>query len=129
MTLGTLAADVMLILRALLNPTSFFCQASGDFDELVSAAGIPHAAATADDVTDDVTRAGGRDRSVSWGASFWLADVAYRTLRGHSSDVLEVSWSKNTQFLLSSSMDTTVRLWHVSMDECLRVFPHSDFVT
>jgi WD repeat-containing protein 44 len=26
-------------------------------------------------------------------------------------------------------MDKTVRLWHVSVDECLRVFKHSDFVT
>jgi WD40 repeat protein len=26
------------------------------------------------------------------------------------------------QFLLSASMDKTVRLWHISMDECLRVF-------
>lgn len=26
------------------------------------------------------------------------------------------------QFLLSSSMDKSVRLWHISMSECLRVF-------
>lgn len=33
------------------------------------------------------------------------------------------------QFLLSSSMDKSVRLWHISMNECLRVFKHDDFVT
>lgn len=32
-------------------------------------------------------------------------------------------------FLLSSSMDKTVRLWHVSRKECLCCFQHSDFVT
>ena len=52
----------------------------------------------------------------------------YRLYVGHKADVLDLSWSK-TQFLLSSSMDKTVRLWHISMEECLRVFNHSDFVT
>ncbi|ESO05179.1 hypothetical protein HELRODRAFT_111180 [Helobdella robusta] len=48
--------------------------------------------------------------------------------KGHSADVLDVSWSKN-YFLLSSSMDKTVRLWHVSRRECLCCFQHIDFVT
>ncbi|KAK9893812.1 hypothetical protein P389DRAFT_198558 [Cystobasidium minutum MCA 4210] len=48
--------------------------------------------------------------------------------KGHTSDVLDVSWSKNN-FLISSSMDKTVRLWHVSRKECLCAFQHPDFVT
>ncbi|XP_078311174.1 WD repeat-containing protein 44-like isoform X3 [Crassostrea virginica] len=48
--------------------------------------------------------------------------------RGHVSDVLDVSWSKN-YFILSSSMDKTVRLWHISRRECLCIFQHIDFVT
>uniref|UniRef100_A0A8C8EKQ5 WD repeat-containing protein 44 n=1 Tax=Oncorhynchus tshawytscha TaxID=74940 RepID=A0A8C8EKQ5_ONCTS len=32
-------------------------------------------------------------------------------------------------FLLSSSMDKTVRLWHISRRECLCCFQHIDFVT
>ena len=36
-------------------------------------------------------------------------------------------WQNN--FLLSSSMDKTVRLWHLSRAECLCCFKHSDFVT
>uniref|UniRef100_A0A2A4JD75 WD repeat-containing protein 44 n=1 Tax=Heliothis virescens TaxID=7102 RepID=A0A2A4JD75_HELVI len=47
---------------------------------------------------------------------------------GHSSDLLDVSWSKN-YFILSSSMDKTVRLWHISRGECLCTFQHIDFVT
>ncbi|KAE8374071.1 WD40-repeat-containing domain protein [Aspergillus bertholletiae] len=47
---------------------------------------------------------------------------------GHGGSVLDLSWSKNN-FLLSSSMDKTVRLWHVSRPECLCIFQHSDFVT
>ncbi|KAF7115764.1 hypothetical protein CNMCM5793_003267 [Aspergillus hiratsukae] len=47
---------------------------------------------------------------------------------GHTGSVLDLSWSKNN-FLLSSSMDKTVRLWHVTRSECLCCFQHSDFVT
>lgn len=52
----------------------------------------------------------------------------YRVYQGHKQDVLELCWSKS-QFVLSASMDKTVKLWHISMDECLRTFKHTDFVT
>ncbi|KAJ5587385.1 uncharacterized protein N7459_003150 [Penicillium hispanicum] len=47
---------------------------------------------------------------------------------GHTGSILDLSWSKNN-FILSSSMDKTVRLWHISRSECLCCFQHSDFVT
>ncbi|CAJ0745793.1 3523_t:CDS:10, partial [Entrophospora sp. SA101] len=47
---------------------------------------------------------------------------------GHTADLLDLSWSKNN-FLLSSSMDKTVRLWHITRKECLCCFQHTDFVT
>ncbi|KAI1263930.1 WD40-repeat-containing domain protein [Xylariaceae sp. FL1019] len=50
-----------------------------------------------------------------------------REFVGHSGDILDLSWSKNG-FLLSSSMDKTVRLWHTSRQECLCTFEHKDFV-
>uniref|UniRef100_U5EUK3 WD repeat-containing protein 44 n=1 Tax=Corethrella appendiculata TaxID=1370023 RepID=U5EUK3_9DIPT len=53
---------------------------------------------------------------------------SFCTYTGHTSDLLDVSWSKN-YFVLSSSMDKTVRLWHISRKECLCCFQHIDFVT
>lgn len=51
-----------------------------------------------------------------------------REFEGHTGTILDLSWSKNN-FLLSSSMDKTVRLWHISRQECLCTFRHKDFVT
>ncbi|KAI0020901.1 WD40 repeat-like protein [Xylariomycetidae sp. FL0641] len=47
---------------------------------------------------------------------------------GHTGDILDLSWSKN-HFLLSSSMDKSVRLWHVTRKDCLCTFTHEDYVT
>lgn len=38
------------------------------------------------------------------------------------------SWGL-VQFLLSASMDKTVRLWHVTVSQCLRVFLHDNYGT
>lgn len=51
----------------------------------------------------------------------------FREYQGHTSTILDLSWSKNN-FLLSSSMDKTVRLWHISRNENLCTFKHTDFV-
>lgn len=52
----------------------------------------------------------------------------FRELSGHANEILDLSWSKNN-FLLSTSMDKSVRLWHTSRDECLCTFKHKDVVT
>ncbi|KAF5728324.1 WD repeat-containing protein 44 [Tripterygium wilfordii] len=59
---------------------------------------------------------------------FALSDKPVCSFRGHLDDVLDLSWSKS-QHLLSSSMDKTVRLWHLSSRTCLKIFSHSDYVT
>ncbi|TQB77471.1 WD repeat-containing protein 44 [Monascus purpureus] len=56
-----------------------------------------------------------------------FASKPVQVYEGHTGCVLDLSWSKNN-FLLSSSMDKTVRLWHVTRSECLCCFKHSDFV-
>ncbi|MQL93544.1 hypothetical protein Taro_026196, partial [Colocasia esculenta] len=59
---------------------------------------------------------------------FALSDKPVCSFHGHREDVLDLSWSKS-EYLLSSSMDKTVRLWHMSSNSCLKVFSHSDYVT
>ncbi|XP_043688618.1 WD repeat-containing protein 44-like isoform X2 [Telopea speciosissima] len=59
---------------------------------------------------------------------FALSEKPICSFRGHLDDVLDLSWSKS-QYLLSSSMDKTVRLWHMSSTTCLKIFSHSDYVT
>jgi WD40 repeat protein len=51
-----------------------------------------------------------------------------RLFNGHKLDVIDLAWSK-ADFLLSASIDKTVRLWHVSRNQCLCLFQHPDVVT
>ena len=82
-----------------------------------------------DDVSlsDDVVQKTARGRMSIRGESVFK-DTPRREYRGHRGDVLDLCWS-HTDWLLSSSMDKTVRLWYAAMDECLRIFSHQDFVT
>ncbi|EXC52360.1 WD repeat-containing protein 44 [Morus notabilis] len=59
---------------------------------------------------------------------FNILDKPLHEFRGHSGEVLDLSWSSKG-FLLSSSIDQTVRLWQVGSDRCLRVFFHNNYVT
>ncbi|CAN1725414.1 WD repeat-containing protein 44 [Linum perenne] len=59
---------------------------------------------------------------------FALTDKPICAFEGHLGGVLDLSWSKS-QLLLSSSMDKTVRLWHISSKTCLKIFSHGDYVT
>ncbi|KAB2632957.1 vegetative incompatibility protein HET-E-1-like [Pyrus ussuriensis x Pyrus communis] len=57
---------------------------------------------------------------------FRLLEKPLHEFRGHTGEVLDLSWSTKG-FLLSSSVDKTVRLWQVGCDRCLRIFSHSNF--
>ena len=46
----------------------------------------------------------------------------------HNQDILDMDWSKN-DFLISASMDKTVKLWHIEKFQSLKTFQHLDFVT
>ncbi|XP_068658202.1 uncharacterized protein [Aristolochia californica] len=59
---------------------------------------------------------------------FKIEEVPAQELHGHTGAVLDLSWS-NSNCLLSSSEDKTVRMWEVGRNECLEVFHHQDYVT
>jgi WD40 repeat protein len=52
----------------------------------------------------------------------------FRIYTGHTGPILDLAFSKSN-FLISASMDKTVRLWHVTQRECLCAFEHPDAVT
>ncbi|KAJ1700669.1 hypothetical protein LUZ63_000448 [Rhynchospora breviuscula] len=60
---------------------------------------------------------------------FSLNEKPICSLEGHSNDVLDLSWSNSSQYILSSSMDKTVRMWDIANKSCMKMFSHSDYVT
>lgn len=59
---------------------------------------------------------------------FRILEEPLHQFHGHSGEILDLSWSKHN-YLLSSSVDKSVRIWRVGFQQCLRVFPHSNYVT
>ncbi|KAF8049093.1 hypothetical protein N665_2295s0003 [Sinapis alba] len=59
---------------------------------------------------------------------FSISEKPLHEFRGHSGEILDLSWS-DKGYLLSSSVDESVRLWRVGCDECLATFSHNNFVT
>ncbi|XP_072969487.1 uncharacterized protein [Typha angustifolia] len=59
---------------------------------------------------------------------FKIEDTALHEFHGHTSDILDLSWS-TSDCLLTSSKDKTVRLWKVGYKNCLKIFQHNDYVT
>ncbi|KAM0030187.1 putative transcription factor WD40-like family [Helianthus debilis subsp. tardiflorus] len=59
---------------------------------------------------------------------FRILEKPIHEFHGHTGEILALSWSKKG-YLLSSSVDKTVRLWQIGHGECLKVFMHNNFVT
>ncbi|KAJ0112195.1 hypothetical protein Patl1_00639 [Pistacia atlantica] len=57
---------------------------------------------------------------------FQILERPIHEFLGHCGEVLDLSWSRN-KYLLSSSVDKTVRLWQVGCDQCLKVFSHNNY--
>ena len=51
----------------------------------------------------------------------------FATFEGHQAAVFDLAWTINN-FLYSLSLDKSVRVWHVTRNQCLAVFQHSDYV-
>ncbi|KAJ0261698.1 WD40 repeat-containing protein [Hirschfeldia incana] len=60
--------------------------------------------------------------------AFRIMEKPLHEFHGHTGEVLDISWSKDN-YLLSASMDKTVRLWKVGSNACLGVFTHNSYVT
>ncbi|KAK1300781.1 hypothetical protein QJS10_CPB13g00585 [Acorus calamus] len=59
---------------------------------------------------------------------FMIDNIPLHEFRGHCSDILDLSWS-SSGLLLSSSKDSTARLWKVGLEECIQVYHHNNYVT
>eukprot|EP00762_Andalucia_godoyi_P006299 ANDGO_05933.mRNA.1 putative WD repeat-containing protein C3H5.08c len=57
-----------------------------------------------------------------------VKEIPLKQWTGHTGDIFCLDWSPSN-FVISGSMDRTVRLWHISRDACLWMFKHDDFVT
>eukprot|EP00956_Cyclotella_meneghiniana_P015171 scaffold23014_cov71-Cyclotella_meneghiniana.AAC.4 len=56
-----------------------------------------------------------------------ISSTPLQRFQDHSADVIDLSWS-HTNFLLTASLDSSVRLYHHSKSHCLHLFKHADLV-
>ncbi|KAI4330971.1 hypothetical protein MLD38_029207 [Melastoma candidum] len=59
---------------------------------------------------------------------FRLLEKPLCKFRGHEGEILDLVWSSDN-YLLSASVDKTVRMWQVGCDRCIGVFWHCNYVT
>jgi len=45
--------------------------------------------------------------------------ISWKVLRGHLQDVYDISWSPDSAFIVSGSVDNTALLWDVDKRKCL----------
>jgi WD40 repeat protein len=56
-----------------------------------------------------------------------LSSEPIQRFTDHTADVIDLSWS-HTNFLLTASLDSSVRLYHHSKSQCLHLFKHANLV-
>lgn len=71
---------------------------------------------------------GGRASSRKELATVMIDPTPWQIWEAHKGDVVALSWSRN-DFLLSASLDKSVRLWHTTQRNCLHCFHHAETVT
>ncbi|PKA53946.1 Protein Mut11 [Apostasia shenzhenica] len=58
--------------------------------------------------------------------TFKIMETPFQEFHGHTCDILDLSWC-NSDCLITSSMDKTVRMWKIGYDGCQNVFRHNDY--
>lgn len=71
---------------------------------------------------------GGQDSGRRAAATVMIDQNPWQIWEAHKGDVVALSWSRN-DFLLSASLDKSVRLWHTTQRNCLHCFHHAETVT
>ena len=71
---------------------------------------------------------GGRASGRRGLATVMIDPIPTQIWEAHRGDVVALSWSRN-DFLLSASLDKSVRLWHTTQKNCLHCFHHAETVT
>ncbi|KAL7519335.1 hypothetical protein ACHAWX_004103 [Stephanocyclus meneghinianus] len=56
-----------------------------------------------------------------------ISSTPVQRFKDHTADVIDLSWS-HTNFLLTASLDSSVRLYHHSKSQCLHLFKHASLV-
>ncbi|PWA63988.1 dynein regulator LIS1 [Artemisia annua] len=59
---------------------------------------------------------------------FRILEKPVHDFHGHGGEILSISWSRRG-YLLSASVDKTVRMWKLGHHECLKIFTHNNYVT
>ena len=57
-----------------------------------------------------------------------ISSEPVQRFKDHTADVIDLSWS-HSNFLLSASLDSSVRLYHFSKPGCLHLFKHASLVS
>lgn len=80
------------------------------------------------DMRAGIIRDAGEENQTRTSFAYISKSVPVKVLKGHTSDITALSWSKN-DFLLSASVDKTIRLWHPRAKGCIRRLVLNDIVT
>lgn len=88
----------------------FFAIAAGRFLQIWKLSSFSETSSNAFEDDDDTSVTNYNDRQFS-------PFVKFRNLSGHFNDILSITWSKDSRFLLTTSKDMTTRVWSLSSKE------------
>ena len=88
----------------------YFATAGQDNKLIIWTVGIT---SSIDDVSADVMDEGEEAKPKMAQQSTFISPTPHRIFNDHSNDIVDIDWSR-MNFLLSASLDKTVRLWHIS---------------